>query len=135
MLAFNGLLIGASALLFDLPSALYTLITIFVTSRSLDALQNTRDRKTALIIADRTEEIAAQIHDQLHRGVTFLQGSGFYERGERRVIMCVLTRFEMAELKEIVLRVDEKAFMTISDTNEVVGRFPAFSPFRKSADA
>lgn len=133
MLAFNALIIFASALLFDLTSALYTLITMFVTSRALDAIQNTRDRKTALIITMKSEQIATQIHDQLGRGVTFLQGEGSYQHGQRKVIMCVLTRFEIAQLKEIVLKEDPQAFMTVSDTNEVIGRFQDFSPFRRTA--
>jgi uncharacterized membrane-anchored protein YitT (DUF2179 family) len=131
MLAFNGLIVLASALLFDLQGALYTLITMFVTSRTVDALQNARDRKTALIITDKSDEIATQIHDQLHRGVTFLQGEGSYQHGYHKVIMCVLTRFEIAQLKEIVLKEDPQAFMTISDTDEVLGRFKAFSPFKR----
>ena len=45
--------------------------------------------------------------------------------------MCVLTRFEIAQLKEIVLKEDPQAFMTISDTDEVLGRFKAFSPFKR----
>lgn len=131
MLAFNGLIVLASALLFDLSGALYTLITMFVTSRAVDALQNNKDRKTALIITGMSDEIAAQIHAQLHRGVTFLQGEGSYQHGQRKVVMCVLTRFEIAQLKEIVLREDPTAFMTVSDTNEVIGRFQDFSPFRR----
>lgn len=132
MLAFNALIIFASALLFDLTSALYTLITMFVTSRALDAMQNTKDRKTALIITIEPQLISAQIHAQLGRGVTFLQGEGSYQHGQRKVIMCVLTRFEIAQLKEIVLKEDPQAFMTISDTNEVIGRFQDFSPFRRT---
>lgn len=131
MLAFNGLIVAASALIFDLTSALYTLITMFVTSRAVDALQHTRDRKTALIITEESDKIAAAIHEELHRGVTFLQGEGAYQHGQRKVIMCVLTRFEIAQLKEIVLREDPQAFMTISDTNEVIGRFQGYSPFKR----
>lgn len=132
MLAFNGLIVLASALLFDLNSALYTLITMFVTSRTVDAIQDSKDRKTALIVSDHAEEIAVKIHEDLHRGVTFLQGEGSYQRGSRKVIMCVLTRFEIAHLKEVVLSLDPKAFMTITDTNEVIGRFKPFSPFRRT---
>ncbi|NLW17613.1 MAG: YitT family protein [Firmicutes bacterium] len=132
MLAFNGMIVAGSALVFDLSSALYTLITMFVTSRTVDAIQHTKDRKTALIITSESDKIAAAIHEELHRGVTFLQGEGSYQHGQRKVIMCVLTRFEIAQLKEIVLREDPNVFMTISDTNEVVGRFQGFSPFRRA---
>lgn len=134
MLAFNGLIVLASAALFDLSSALYTLITMFVTSRALDALQNTKARKTALIISEKSDIIAKIIHGQLQRGVTFLQGEGSYQRGFSKIIMCVVTRFEVEQLKDLVLREDPAAFMTVSDTNEVVGHFKEFEPFRGLSD-
>ncbi len=131
LLYFNAAIVAASALLFDLTSALYTLIAMFVTSKVIDALQNSRGRKTALIISDQPEEIAKQILERLQRGVTYLQGEGAYQHGQRKVVLCVLTRFETNQLKEIVLKTDPKAFMTISDTNEIVGRFQQHSPFRR----
>lgn len=131
MLGFNTLIVGASALLFDLNAALYTLVLMFVTSRTVDTLQNPSSRKTAIIITGEPHEMAERIHQQLQRGVTFLQGEGSYEGSERKVLMCVLTRFETVHLKEIVLSVDPNAFMTISETGEVVGRFAPRSVFRK----
>jgi uncharacterized membrane-anchored protein YitT (DUF2179 family) len=131
MLGFNTLIVGASALLFDLNAALYTLVLMFVTSRTVDTLQNPSSRKTAIIITSEPQKMAERIHQQLQRGVTFLQGEGSYEGSERKVLMCVLTRFETVHLKEIVLSVDPNAFMTISETGEVVGRFAPRSVFRK----
>lgn len=131
MLGFNTLIVGASALLFDLNAALYTLVLMFVTSRTVDTLQNPSSRKTAIIITSEPHEMAERIHQQLQRGVTFLQGEGSYEGSERKVLMCVLTRFETVHLKEIVLSVDPNAFMTISETGEVVGRFAPRNVFRK----
>lgn len=131
MLGFNTLIVGASALLFDLNAALYTLVLMFVTSRTVDTLQNPSSRKTAIIITSEPQKMAERIHQQLQRGVTFLQGEGSYEGSERKVLMCVLTRFETVHLKEIVLSVDPNAFMTISETGEVVGRFAPRNVFRK----
>lgn len=131
LLYFNALIVLASALLFNLEAALYTLIAMFVTSKVVDALQNSSRRKTAMIISDRSDEIAQRIQTELHRGVTFLQGEGAYQHGQRKVVMCVLTRFELASLKDIVLQEDPQAFMTVSETTEVVGRFQPRSPFRR----
>ncbi len=131
LLYFNALIVMASALLFNLEAALYTLIAMFVTSKVVDTLQNSSRRKTAMIISDRSEEIAQRIQTELHRGVTFLQGEGAYQHGPRKVVMCVLTRFELAALKDIVLQEDPQAFMTVSETTEVVGRFQPRNPFRR----
>lgn len=131
LLYFNALIVLASALLFNLEAALYTLIAMFVTSKVVDTLQNSGRRKTALIISDHSDQIAQRIQTELHRGVTFLQGEGAYQHGQRKVAMCVLTRFELSLLKEIVLQEDAQAFMTVSETTEVVGRFQPRGPFRR----
>ena len=131
LLYFNALIVLASALLFNLTAALYTLISMFVTSRVVDALLNTHGRKTALIISDCPDQIAKRIQAELHRGVTFLQGEGAYQHGQRKVVMCVLTRFEISLLKEIVLQEDPQAFMTISETGEIVGLFQPRNPFHR----
>lgn len=131
LLYFNALIVLASALLFNLNAALYTLISMFVTSRVIDTLQNTHRRKTALIVSDHSQEIAERIQTELHRGVTFLQGEGAYQHGQRKVVLCVLTRFEVAQLKAILLQEDPQAFMTVSETSEVIGRFQPRSPFHR----
>ncbi len=122
-MALNAVIVAAGALLFDLTSALYTLIAMFVTARIIDTLQTSHGRKTALIVSRSPDEIALAINTKLERGVTFLYGEGAYGRSQLKVVLCVLTRFEVAELKEVVLQIDPQAFMTISDTNEIVGRF------------
>lgn len=134
LLYFNAAIVLASALLFNLTAALYTLISMFVTSRVVDALQNTHGRKTALIISEFPDQVAKRIQAELQRGVTFLQGEGAYQHEQRKVVMCVLTRFEIALLKEIVLKEDPQAFMTISETGEVVGLFQLRSPFHRSTN-
>jgi len=132
LMGFNALIVGISAVLFDLGSALYTLIGMFVAARVLDTIQTSRGKKNALIVSAKPDEVAAAINLKLERGVTFLHGEGAYEHSKRKIILCVLTRYELAQLKEVVLAIDPNAFMTISDTNEVIGRFQAHSPFRSA---
>jgi len=130
LMGFNAVIVAAGALLFDLTSALYTLIAMFVTARIVDAMQTSRGRKSVLIVTQRADEVARSINVKLERGVTFLYGEGAYGHSPTKVIFCVLTRYELAELKSVVLQIDPAAFMTISDTNEVVGRFVAHNPLR-----
>lgn len=132
LMGSNAVIVGISAVLFDLSSALYTLIGMFVASRVLDTMQTSRGKKNVLIVCAKPQAVANAINTKLERGVTFLHGEGAYERSQRKIILCVLTRYELAQLKETVLGIDPEAFMTISDTNEVIGRFNAHSPFRTS---
>lgn len=131
LMAFNAIIVGLGALLFDLNAALYTLIAMFVTSRIVDAMQISRDKKQVLIVSPHADAIATALHVKLARGVTFLYGEGAYEHSQRKIILCILTRFELAQLKEVVFGIDQAAFVTISDVDEVVGRFAAYNPFRR----
>lgn len=130
LMGFNAIIVAVSAVLFDLTSALYTLIAMFVAARVVDTMQTSRGKKNALIVSSKPEEVALAINKRLERGVTFLHGEGAYEHAQRKIILCVLTRYELAQLKDVVLGIDPQAFMTISDANEVIGRFAAHSPFR-----
>jgi len=58
---------------------------------------------------------------RLGRGVTFLNGKGGYTGEERAVLYLVITRLEIAKLKNIIDEIDENAFVTISEVHEVMG--------------
>lgn len=102
--------------------ALYALITLFLTSRTIDVVQEGMIyAKAAYIISDRTEEIARRVLDELGRGATILQGWGAYTGRERRVLLVIVARSEIAQLKEIALSQDPRAFVVISEAHEVLG--------------
>ncbi|MDI3280659.1 MAG: YitT family protein [Bacillota bacterium] len=102
--------------------ALYALITLFLTSRTIDVVQEGMIyAKAAYIISDRTEEIARRVLHELGRGATILQGWGAYTGQERRVLLVIVARSEIAQLKEIVLTQDPRAFVVISEAHEVLG--------------
>lgn len=123
ILAINSVIIIASAFIFRIEYAMYTLIAMFVSSKALDLAQvGLKSRKTILIISDKADEIAVLVLQQLGRGVTYLNGEGAFTKESKKVIMCVITRIEISQLKEIVYGLDASAFLTISDTKEVVGK-------------
>jgi uncharacterized membrane-anchored protein YitT (DUF2179 family) len=130
-LFLNGILITLSALVNNLELAMYTLITLYVSSRVVNALQETAPRRVALVISPRNPEIAARIMHDLNRGVTYLQGSGAYTERDFRVLMCVVTRYEMVELRQLIREIDPEAFSVVLDASDVVGRFDAHSPLQK----
>ena len=122
LLGIDILIIGAAAIAFDVERAMYALITMFVASRLVDAVQEGLNHtKTMLIISDRAEAIAGRILTELERGVTYLSGQGAYSGDSKRVIYTVITRAEIARVKAIVWDLDKDAFVTVSDAHEVLG--------------
>ena len=118
----NILILAAGALIFNLEMALYTLIFVFTQSKVMDAvIFGFNQRKTVMIVSERSQEIAEAIMNHLHRGVTFLHGSGGYTGQEKRVILSVVTPLEMAKMKELALTIDPTAFLIINNTLDVIG--------------
>ena len=121
VLVFNVVIYGVAAILFGLDRGMYSLLTYFITSKILDLIENGLDNaKAAMIITDDAEEISRKIYKKLGRTVTIMSGSGLVS-GEKQIVYCVVTSFEVWELKHIINTVDASSFVTISDVSEIIG--------------
>lgn len=113
-------LIGAG--IFGVTYALYALIAIYAVSKVSDGIiEGMKYSKVAYIISDKSEEIAAAILKELERGVTALDARGMYSGNRKNVLFCVVSRKEIAQLKELVVGHDAQAFVIVSDAREVLG--------------
>ncbi len=106
----------------EFNNTLYSAITLFLSSFVLDKVVYGLDyAKVALIISDKYEEIAVAIDTQLDRGVTLLQGQGYYMRNDKYVLLSAVKRKQLAQLKELVMTIDPKAFIILQDAHQVLG--------------
>lgn len=106
----------------DLTKALYSGVAIFVTGQVIDAVVYRFDySKVVLIISRHYEDISKQICDKLDRGVTFLDGEGYYSRQPTKVIFSVVKRQQIADLKQLVVEVDPDAFIVVQEAHQVLG--------------
>ena len=113
-------LIGAG--IFGVTYALYALIAIYAVSKVSDGIiEGMKYSKVAYIISDKSTEIAAAILKELERGVTALDAKGMYSGNRKDVLFCVVSRKEIAQLKELVVGHDAQAFVIVSDAREVLG--------------
>ena len=113
-------LIGAG--IFGVTYALYALIAIYAVSKVSDGIiEGMKYSKVAYIISDKSAEIAAAILKELERGVTALDARGMYSGNRKDVLFCVVSRKEIAQLKELVVGHDAQAFVIVSDAREVLG--------------
>lgn len=119
----NIIVIIAGSILYGVKPAMYTLISMYLSSVVLDRVQEGFDRrKSVIIVSSREDEVACAIMGKLHRGVTFLDGEGAYSGARRRIIYCIVTTTQLAQLKHIVESVDSQAFISVSDAAEVLGK-------------
>lgn len=112
--------------------ALYSGVTIFVTGRVIDAVVYSFDySRVALIITGQYESVAQAITGKLERGVTYLNGEGYYSGKQTKVILTAVKRQQLAELKELVVNIDPDAFIIVQEAHQVLG--DGFSRYSKDS--
>jgi len=121
LLFIDGMVILLAGIVFSAELALYALISVFITSRVIDVVQEGVGAKAAIIISDHTDGIARAIISQLDRGATLMEGTGAYTRKSRGVLLTVVGRWEVARLKSLVWEVDPCAFVIVTNAHEVLG--------------
>lgn len=119
----NFLIVGIAATIFGLTSALYTLVSMYITSYLMDkVIKGFNRQKLILIITEKEEEVSESIMSGLKRGVTFLYAKGAYKKQEKKVLYCAVSLKEVPKLKYIIREIDGDAFISILDASEVEGR-------------
>ncbi len=118
----DGLVVIIGAYVFGLNKALYAVIAIYVVSQVTDTIiEGMKFSKLAYIISDEYERISAEIMEKLDRGVTGLDATGMYSAQRKNVLMCVVSKKEIVQVKEIVAKIDPAAFVIVTDAREVHG--------------
>nr|WP_263326208.1 YitT family protein [Neobacillus sp. Marseille-Q6967] len=121
--AMNAVVIVISGFLFDWDSALYTLISIFVTGKVVDGIYTDHVKLTLMIITDKGEEMRKHLLTNLYRGLTIMDGVGGYSNDKRQVLISVISRYELNDVKNLISEIDQNAFVNITETIEVMGLF------------
>ena len=123
-LLVNGIIMLFAGLLFGWQYALYSMVTIFVSSRVTDALFTRQKKMQALIVTSRPERVIQMIHKKLHRGVTCINDAeGTYQHEKKAVLLAIITRGEYSDFKHFMAKADPSAFVSIAEDVHVMGRF------------
>ena len=118
----DGLVILASAFVFDTNAAMYALVCAMVCNLVVDfVLEGPNSSHSFFIISDQYQQIADRIMKELDRGVTALNGTGMYSGQDKQVLLCVVSRMETVALRRIVFTVDPKAFLISTKAHDAFG--------------
>mgnify|MGYP002537791814 FL=1 len=121
--AVDGLVILASAFVFDQQAAMYALICTFLMNVVVDlVLEGPNSATSYFIISSQSDEVARRVMEQMDRGVTAFYGKGMYSGDEKQVICCAVRKNDYVKVKRYVKEVDESAFMIITSAKEVLGK-------------
>ncbi len=132
-MTFDVVVVVLTGLVFrDVGNALYTGVTVFLCGKLIDAVVYRFDySKVVLVISPKYEEIAHAIGVRLDRGATFLHGEGSYSHKDTKVVLAAVKKQQIAELKELVMELDPKAFLIVQEAHQVLG--DGFSRYSRDA--
>ena len=132
-MAFDVFVVALTGLVFkNIENALYTGITAFLCSKVIDMVVYGFDNtKTALIITKEHEKVAQAIGKELGRGATYLYSQGSYSLADGKVVLVAVYPRQVAELKELVIHIDPRAFIIVQEAHQVLG--DGFSRYSKES--
>lgn len=121
-LIVNFFVVCIGGFLFGFKLAMYTLISMYLTSVSMDITKDCFNKqKSILLISEKNQQIADEIMIEMKSGVTFLEAEGAYTHSKKKLIYCIVSSSDVAKLKELTYRIDMNAFISINNVEEVRG--------------
>lgn len=124
MLIMDMVIITAYAIILKkYDSAMYSMIGMFVVSKMIDlVLYGIDNSNICYIISENSDNLIREIlNGHMHRGVTLLEGEGAFSHRPKKVIMCVIKRTQIGDIRNLVRAVDPHAFFIVVDAKNVFG--------------
>ena len=122
LMGMNLFIYTAAGFLLGWDRALYSILTYYVASKVNDTvLEGLEKAKSVRIVSDNSREIGDMIMKELDVSVTYMKALGGYSKQEKIITFCVVNKFDMPKLKEVVHDVDSHAFIITEDVHEVEG--------------
>jgi len=124
ILITDFIIISASGFAFrDMEAPLYGYIVLFLSTKVIDMiLEGWTYSKLVIITSNRTAEIEEFILNTLERSGTALKSRSLYLNREGEIILTVIHRKQLAELRDFIKEIDPQAFVIINDTYDVLGK-------------
>ena len=117
----NLFILSGAGLLFGWDKAMYSLVAYFVIAKMIDVVTKGLDETYAImIVANNPRELTTVLNTEI-RGITLLHGEGGYTGDPKEIIYCVVNRLEVTKVKDLVLSMDERAFVTVNAVHDIVG--------------
>lgn len=122
-LAMNIVVVAIGACISNIETALYTLVSMYITSLVMDRVIEGFERKKMLfIVTEKEKEVSDGIMNGIGRGVTFFYGEGAYTGESKKVLYCIITSRQLSKVMKIVEDIDTTSFISIVDAAEVHGQ-------------
>lgn len=124
ILLCDVIIIGSSYfILKDFTSVVYGYISVGVVSFTIDlVLQGTRQSVQMFIVSKSYDTISDRLSNEVGRGVTVLNGQGWYSKEDQKVVMVLVRKFETTQVYKICKQEDPNAFISVVNAMGVFGK-------------
>ncbi|MGK7379245.1 YitT family protein [Planococcus sp. 1R117A] len=130
--ALNSLVIFASGFIFSWELAMYTMASIYITGLVIDRIHTRHIKLALMVVTSKGDDVKKKLLENLYRGITVTDGEGAYSGNKVKVLYSVISRYELAYVRPLIKAVDPNAFVSISETMEVMGNFRKTDNFKKT---
>ncbi|MCG7339812.1 YitT family protein [Staphylococcus sp. ACRSN] len=122
LLFFDLIVVAISLSVIPISSALVTVISLYIGTKVMDyVIEGLNTKKAMTIISSKPDEIAKVIDEQVGRGLTILNGRGYFSREDKDVLYVVITKTQVTKAKRLIKKIDNNAFLVIHDVRDVYG--------------
>ena len=123
LLTIDFIILSMVAFIFGKIIFMYTLISLLVSAKMVDVIQEgIYSAKGVTIITNKAEELRKKIMEDTGRGLTLINAKGAYTQKEIGMLYCVVGKYQLMKVKSIVKEIDPEAFMIVNQVHEVVGK-------------
>ncbi|WP_078596777.1 YitT family protein [Evansella clarkii] len=121
--ALNSIVVFISGFVFAWDLALYTMASIYITGIVIDRIHTRHIKLSLMVVTNKGDDLKKELLNNLVRGITVIEGKGAYSNTRREVLFTVISRYELAIVRPIIYEIDPEAFVSVSETMEVMGNF------------
>lgn len=122
MLFFDLIVVFSGSFIIGFENTVYTIIMLFICTKVLDyILVGIYSKNSITIISDKYEEIGNCINKELNRGVTVFSGTGFYSKKDKRILLVIVNKKQVNNVKKIINKLDPNAIITIQEVKSAFG--------------
>ena len=119
----NAILYGICAYKFDINIAIYSIIASLFCSIIIDKIHIQNKVVSVNILSEKYDKISDVIIKELNRSATILEGIGAYSNSSKKMIVSIMSEYELKKLKAAVKKEDPNAFIFIHPNITVIGDF------------
>ncbi|EJG1238232.1 YitT family protein [Staphylococcus pseudintermedius] len=122
LLFFDLIVVLISLTVIPLDRALFTVISLYIGTKVMDfVIEGLNPKKAVTIISKEPDRIAKMIDEDIGRGVTILNGRGYFSKQETDVLYAVISKTQLSRTKRLIRKIDHSAFVVVHDVRDVYG--------------